>query len=208
MTSLDGNTIVAQGAANGSQPLLHEHGAETQAFGTMRRLPLALALVARAQSVQLLNQLLADSQILYALYKKHHWLVRGPTFHALHLLLDAHAAAQLELIDTLAERVQTLGGVAIADPRHVAEVTQIDRPPNGVEPVPSMLARLLEGHETIITEIREAIEKTAQNGDLGTNDLLAGELLRTHEQQVWFLAEHLVDAELVRSLEHPAPPIS
>jgi starvation-inducible DNA-binding protein len=208
MTSLDGNTIVAQGAANGSQPLLHEHGAEIQAFGTMRRLPLALALVARAQSVQLLNQLLADSQILYAFYKKYHWLVRGPTFHALHLLLDAHAAAQLELIDTLAERVQTLGGVAIADPRHVAEVTQIGRPPNGVEPVPSMLARLLEGHETIITEIRAAIEKTAQNGDLGTNDLLAGKLLRTHEQQVWFLAEHLVDAELVRSLEHPAPPIS
>lgn len=198
MTSLDGNTIVAEGDAHGSQPLLHQHGAEIQAFGTVRRLPIALALDARAESVQLLNQILADSQILYALYKKHHWLMRGPTFYQLHLLLDAHASTQLELIDTLAERVQTLGGVAVADPRHVAEVTKISRPPNGVEPVPSMLARLLEAHETIITEVRTAIEKTTRNGDGGTNDLLMGDLLRTHEKQVWFLAEHLVDTALVR----------
>jgi len=198
MTSLDGTTIVAEGDAHGSQPLLHQHGAEIQSFGTLRRLPIALALNARAESAQLLNQILADSQILYALYKKHHWLMRGPTFYQLHLLLDAHAATQLELIDTVAERVQTLGGVAIADPRHVAEVTQISRPPNGVESVPSMLARLLEAHETIITGVRAAIEKTAQNGDGGTNDLLMGDLLRTHEKQVWFLAEHLVDTPLVR----------
>jgi starvation-inducible DNA-binding protein len=105
----------------------------------------------------------------------------------------------LELIDTLAERIQTLGGVAIADPRDVAEVTTIERPPRGVEEVPVMLSRLLAAHETIITPVREAIEQTSQNGDGGSNDLLMGDVLRTHEQQVWFLAEHLVETPLVHA---------
>jgi starvation-inducible DNA-binding protein len=137
--------------------------------------------------------------ILYSLYKKHHWQMRGPTFEQLHLLLDKHAGEQLDLIDMLAERVQMLGGVAIADPRYVAEVTTIERAPDGVEEVPVMLGPLLSVHEAIITEVRDAIEQTAQNGDGGSNDLLIGDVLRTHERQVWFLAEHLVDTPLLRA---------
>jgi starvation-inducible DNA-binding protein len=192
------NTATSE-RAHGSQPLLVQHGPVIQEYGTLRLLPLALAHDARFWSCQLLNQILADTMILYSLYKKHHWQMRGPTFEQLHLLLDKHAGEQLELIDTLAERVQMLGGVAIADPRHVAEVTTIERAPDGVEEVPAMLSRLLSAHETIITAVRAAIEQTAQNGDGGSNDLLMGDVLRTHEQQVWFLAEHLVDTPLVRA---------
>lgn len=182
-----------------SQPLLHQHGVEIQRFGEMRLLPIALAHDARALSCQLLNQILADSIILYNLYKKHHWLVRGHTFHQLHLLLDKHADEQLKLIDLMGERVQTLGGVAIGDPRHVAEVTTVPRPPNGVEEVPAMLSRLLEAHEIVIEKTREAIEKTATSRDDGTNDLLMSDVLRTSELQVWFIAEHLVDVPAVRA---------
>ncbi|TMK96359.1 MAG: DNA starvation/stationary phase protection protein [Actinobacteria bacterium] len=181
-----------------SQPLFHQHGVEVQRFGEMRLLPIALGHDARLESCQLLNGILADSMILYSLYKKHHWLVRGPTFYQLHLLLDKHAEEQLKLIDLIGERVQTLGGVAVADPRHVAEVTTIPRPPNGVEEVPAMLSRLLQGHEIIIEKVREAIEKTAKVGDDGTNDLLMSDVLRTNGLQTWFIAEHLVDIPLVR----------
>jgi starvation-inducible DNA-binding protein len=186
------------GRSRGSQPLLHQHGEEVQRFGDMRLLPIALSYEARAESGQLLNHILADSIILYNLYKKHHWLVRGHTFYQLHLLLDKHAEEQLKLIDLIAERVQTLGGVAIADPRHVAEVTTIPRPPNGAEQVPAMLSRLLEAHEILIEKVRDAITKTAANRDDGTNDLLMGDVLRTNEMQVWFIAEHLVDVPAVR----------
>jgi starvation-inducible DNA-binding protein len=182
-----------------SQPLFRQQGVEIQEFGTLRLLPLALSMLERQESCQLLNQILADTLVLYHLYKKHHWMMRGQTFYQLHLLLDKHANEQLELIDMLAERVQTLGGVAIADPRHVAELTRINRPPDGVEEVPVMLSRLLEAHEHIIDETREAIRKTGESGDSGTNDLLIGDVLRKHELQVWFLAEHLVDTPLVRS---------
>src|SRR5215813_8594628 len=97
------------GDGHGSQPLLAQHGPLIQEYGTLRLLPIALSHEARVFSCQLLNQILADTMILYSLYKKHHWQMRGPTFEQLHLLLDKHAGEQLELIDTLAERVQMLG---------------------------------------------------------------------------------------------------
>ncbi len=181
-----------------SQPLFHQHGVEVQQFGKMRLLPIALGLEARVESVQLLNQILSDSMILYALYKKHHWLVRGPTFYQLHLLLDKHAGEQLALIDLLGERVQTLGGVAVGDPRLAAEITTFPRPPDGAEDVPSMLSRLLEAHEIIIEKVRQAITKTAETRDDGTNDLLMSDVLRTNELQVWFVSEQLVDVPVVR----------
>ena len=182
-----------------SQPLLHQHGHEIQQYGRLQEMPIALNADARSESCTLVNQILADTIILYSLYKKHHWMMRGHTFYQLHLLLDKHAGEQIELIDAMGERVQTLGGVAIADPRHVAEITKLKRPPNGVEEVPMMLSRLLEAHELIISELREAIDKTAANQDSGTNDLLVSQVLRTNELQVWFLAEHLVDTPLVQS---------
>ncbi|MBM0744433.1 DNA starvation/stationary phase protection protein [Phormidium sp. CLA17] len=182
-----------------SQPLLHQYGHEIQQYGTLLNLSITLNPSVRSESCALVNQILADTIILYHLYKKHHWLMRGHTFYQLHLLFDKHASEQLELIDALGERVQTLGGVAIADPRHVAEVTKIQRPPNGVEAVPVMLSRLLEAHELIIGDLRVAIDKTAANQDSGTNDLLVSQALRTNELQVWFLAEHFVDTPLVSS---------
>ncbi len=170
-----------------------------QKFGTVRQFPLGLSSDARMYSCERLNKILADTQILYALYKKHHWLMRGPTFYQLHLLLDKHAGEQLELVDLIAERVQTLGGVAVGDPRHVAEITTIPRPPNGAEEVPAMLSRLLEAHETILIDAHSAAAKTQEMGDDGTNDLLVSDVIRTGELEAWFLVEHLVDTPLVHA---------
>ena len=182
-----------------SQPWLHQHGKEIQAFGTVRQFPLALSYETRMYSCQRLNQLLADSQVLYALYKKHHWLMRGATFYQLHLLLDKHADEQLALVDKIAERVQTLGGIAVGDPRHVAEITKVPRPPDGCEEVPAMLSRLLEAHEIILSDAHDAATRVAALGDDGSNDLLVSDVIRTGELQAWFLAEHLVDTPLVRA---------
>ena len=179
------------------QPHLDQRSREVQEFGTLRLLPIALSAQARAESAQLLNRILADTMILFALYKKHHWLVAGTTFYQLHLLFDKHADEQLELVDLVAERVQSLGGIAVGDPRHAAELTRIERPPNGSEEVPVMISRLLEAHATIVTAVREAIGKTVVNADWGSNDLLMSDVLRRHELQVWFLSEHLVEVPLV-----------
>jgi starvation-inducible DNA-binding protein len=182
-----------------SQPWLHQKGVQIQEFGTVRDFPIGLSKETREYSCQRLNQILADTQILYSLYKKHHWLMRGPTFYQLHLLLDKHSSEQLPLIDEIAERIQTLGGVSVGDPRHVAEMTLIPRPPDGVEEVPAMLSRLLEAHETILVAAHDAAARTAEMGDDGTNDLLVSNVIRTGELQAWFLAEHLVDTPLIHA---------
>lgn len=184
---------------NGSQPWLHQHGKQVQEYGTVRQFPIGLSRDARMYSCQRLNQTLADTQVLYNLYKKHHWLMRGATFYQLHLLLDKHATEQLELIDTIAERVQSLGGVAVGDPRHVAEITVVPRPPDGVEEVPAMLSRLLEAHESILIAAHDTAARAAELGDDGTNDLFTSQVIPLGEKQAWFLAEHLVDTPLVRA---------
>ncbi len=181
------------------EPRLAPLGVEVQRFGTLRLAPIALPVTARAESSRVLNIILADSMILYGLYKKHHWLVSGPTFYQLHLLFDKHAEEQGELIDLIAERVQSLGGIAVGDPRHAAELTTIDRPPNGAEDVPAMIHRLLDAHEAIIEKVRDAIDRTEKSGDWGSNDLLMGDVLRTNELQTWFVSSHVVDIPLVEA---------
>src|SRR5256886_16208289 len=181
------------------QPWLHQHGKEIQAFGTVRQFPLALAYETRMYACQRLNQLLADTQMLYALYKKHHWLMRGATFSQLHLLLDKHADEQRALVDTIAERIQTLGEIAVGDPRHVAEITQVPRPPDGCEEVPAMLSRLLEAHELILSDAHDAAARVPALGDDGSNDLMVSDVIRTGELQAWLLAGHLVGQPPVRA---------
>jgi starvation-inducible DNA-binding protein len=146
---------------------------------------------------QELNAVLADTRILHDLYKKVHWLMRGPTFIALHELMDKHAAQQDALVDSLAERIQTLGAIAVGDPRHVAELTSIPRPPDGAESVASMLSRLLAAHETVVVAARKAAETADELGDTTSEDLLSSEVTPVNELQTWFVAEHLVEVPLV-----------
>ena len=180
-----------------AQPILAQHTQEIQRPGTVVHFPIGLDEAVRLASVEALNQVLADTMTLRDLYKKHHWQVSGPTFYPLHLLFDKHFTEQSDLVDQIAERIQMLGGVAIAMPHDVVEQTSIPRPPSGREPVPVQLSRLLEAHEILIRDVREVARDAAAAGDDGTNDLLVGDVLRTNERQVWFLAEHLVDGPLV-----------
>lgn len=170
---------------------------EIQAYGSLAPIALGLNENVRVASVACLNQLLADTIALRDLYKKHHWQVSGVTFYQLHLLLDKHAGEQAELIDSLAERIQTLGGVSLAIAADVAEETRVPRPPRGREGVAAQLSRLLEAHELILTYAREKAIAASEAGDEGTNDLLISGIVRTGELQSWFLSEHLAATALL-----------
>jgi starvation-inducible DNA-binding protein len=182
------------------QPHFHQSARELQPFGTVTAtLPLQLEEPVRLEMTEQLNQLLADTISLRDLYKKSHWQVSGATFYQLHLLFDKHYGEQNELVDTIAERIQLLGGISIAMAADVAELTRIPRPPKGREEVPVQLSRLLDAHQVIISHCRELAERSTKLGDAGTNDMVVSDVLRTGELQVWFLSEHLVEAPLVEA---------
>ena len=174
-----------------AKPNVGQKSPEIQAFGTIARLPNGLGEKVCRESVERLNQILADTMTLRDLYKKHHWQVSGPTFYQLHLLFDKHFDEQAELVDQLAERIQMLGGISYAMAADVAENTNIPRPPRGREEVPVQISRLLTAHEIVLLGARASARKASETGDDATNDLLVSDVIRTNEMQVWFLAEHL-----------------
>jgi len=185
-----------------AQPRLHQRAREIQEYGTVTHaLPLDLEEPVRVQITNQLNQLLADTMTLRDLYKKCHWQVAGPTFYQLHLLFDKHYGEQNELVDSIAERIQLLGGVSLAMAADVAETTRIERPPRGREEVPIQLSRLIDAHQIIIQQARPLARRASELGDDGTNDLVVSDVLRTNELQIWFLSEHLVDVPLVKVKE-------
>jgi starvation-inducible DNA-binding protein len=188
-----------QGRGISAQPHTGQRARELQAYGALTRLPIALDEAVRRASVEILNQTLADTITLRDLYKKHHWQVSGPTFYQLHLLFDKHYEEQAELVDLIAERIQSLGGISLAMGVDAAEESRIPRPPRGREEVPVQISRLLEAHELILQQARDGAKRSDKAGDDGTNDLLVSNVIRTNEMQVWFLAEHLVDAPVVEA---------
>src|SRR5271170_4407353 len=180
-----------------AKPILHQQAHEIQPYGKIAKLPIALDEKVCAASAENLNQLLADTITLRDLYKKHHWQVAGHTFYQLHLLFDKHYDEQNELVDTIAERIQSLGAISLAMAPDIAETTIIPRPPRGREEVPVQLSRLLEAHEFILKEAHTMARLASEVGDDGTNDLLVSDVIRSNELQVWFLAEHLVAVPLL-----------
>ena len=172
----------------------------TQRYGTVsQRLPIGLNEKTRQSSVTMLNQLLADTITLRDMYKKHHWQVVGPTFYQLHLLFDKHYEEQSVLVDAIAERIQILGGVAVAMAHDVAELSSIPRVPRDREEAPVQVSRLLDGHQRLLKNCHDYASKADDAGDDGTNDLVVSQLIRTNEMQVWFVAEHVVDSPLTQA---------
>jgi starvation-inducible DNA-binding protein len=92
-----------------------------------------------------------------------------------------------------------LGGVAYAMAHDVAENTRIPRPPKDREEPPVQISRLLEAHEIVLQEARAFAKDASEYGDDGTNDLLVSDVVRTNEQQAWFVGEHVVEMPLAKA---------
>ena len=83
------------------------------------------------------------------------------------MLFDKHHGEQDELVDTIAERIQLLGGISIAMAADVAETTIIPRLPRGREEAPVQISRLLEAHEIILKEARTMARRQASRATTG-----------------------------------------
>src|SRR5882672_2330726 len=136
--------------------------------------------------VAILNTLLADEYLLYTKTRNYHWNVVGPQFNDLHKFFEGQYGELNEFIDDVAERARTLGGTAMATLTEVRDAARLKEHPGQYPAAEEMLANLLGDHETVIRQLREDVDTTANARDAGTSDLLTG-LMEKHEKMAWML---------------------
>ena len=135
-----------------------------------------------------LNQVLADSFVLYIKTKNFHWHVSGPHFRDYHLLLDEQATQILLSTDLIAERVRKIGGSTIRSVGHIAKLSGIKD--NNAEHVAAgdMLAELRKDNLTLVEALKKAKEVADGSGDNASSGVI-DTWTDEAEQRAWFLLE-------------------
>jgi starvation-inducible DNA-binding protein len=155
---------------------------------TLSKANLGLKEDQRSGSIDVLNAHLADLNVFYVKLRNYHWNVTGPQFRSLHLLFEEQYTAVAATVDEVAERVRSLGGFASGTMGEFLKNARLsEEKPGVVPPAREMIANLVADHEAIIQQLREDIDKTADEyHDQGTSDFLTG-LMEAHEKMAWML---------------------
>lgn len=141
----------------------------------------------------ILNGRLADTFTFYAKLRKFHWNVTGLHFHSLHELFEMQYHILEGTMDEIAERTRSLGCMAIGTLDEFKQQTAIEERPGVIPNDIGMLREALADHETIIRQLREDIDTTADKfHDQGTSDFLTA-LMEGHEKMAWMVRAHLED---------------
>lgn len=141
---------------------------------------------ARKSVAAAVNATLADTYALYMKTHAYHWNVTGPQFHTLHVMFEEQYREMWTALDEIAERVRALGEFAPTSGKVLAELSAIDSADSEPPAASAMVAKLLEGHETLIRRAREGLGVAEEAGDAATADLLTVRI-QTHEKTAWML---------------------
>ena len=139
----------------------------------------------RAQIVEGLSRLLADTYTLYLKTHNFHWNVKGPMFNTLHVMFMGQYTEMWAAVDLVAERIRALGAPAPGSYSEFARLTSI-READGVPTATEMVSQLVEGHEAVIRTARSIFPVVGDGGDEATADLLT-QRLQVHEKTAWML---------------------
>jgi len=140
---------------------------------------------------QAMCKILADEFVLYTKTKKAHWNVEGANFHSMHLFFETQYQVLDEIVDSVAERIRTLGHYAPGSLKEFLSLTQLSEQSREKNDSMGYIRELLADHESILILLRENIKKfDSVWSDLGTSDYITG-LLETHEKMAWMLRSHL-----------------
>lgn len=140
---------------------------------------------------EILNGRLADEYVLYTKTRKYHWNVTGIEFAQLHAFFEEQYDILEEAIDEIAERVRQLGFMAIGTLDEFKTLSKIKEEPGYNPRAIDMIRDLLRDHETIIQQLRQDVDTTAEKyHDTGTSDFLTAQM-ETHEKMAWMLRAHL-----------------
>ena len=133
-----------------------------------------------------LSHLLADTYTLYLTTHNFHWNVTGPMFNTLHQMFMAQYTELWAAVDTIAERIRSLGHPAPGSYAQFGKLTSLSdapaKPPQAME----MVRILVQGHEAVARTARALFPAADKASDEPTADLLT-QRLTVHEQTAWML---------------------
>lgn len=140
--------------------------------------------------IQGLKELLANTYTLYLKTQNYHWNVEGPYFYSLHLLFETQYKELAQALDTIAERIRSLGEIAPGSYTAFSTLTSI---PDAKTPIKAleMVSDLHQSHKLLIQQLNELLNLAKQSNDEATQNLFV-ERLETHEKIAWMLRSHLV----------------
>ena len=144
----------------------------------------------RGPLIEFINQQLANLSDLYTQTKYAHWNVRGHHFIGVHKLFDELAEEVEEAVDTTAERISSLGGVALGTARMAAENSTLDEFPEGVFADMEVVNALADRYAQVGKEVREAIDRSNELDDPSTADMFTA-ISRMLDHSLYFLEAHL-----------------
>jgi starvation-inducible DNA-binding protein len=145
----------------------------------------------RAAVAVKLSKLLADEFVLYTKTRNAHWNVEGPDFHSMHLFFESQYNALDDTMDSVAERIRTIGHYAPATLKSFLELTHLTEAIRSKNDSMGFIKELVEDHQTIIEFIRGNINPIGEKyNDMGTSDFITG-LMEEHEKMAWMLRSHL-----------------
>jgi len=137
-----------------------------------------------------LSKLLADEFLLYTKTRNAHWNIEGPDFHAMHLFFESQYEQLDDVMDSVAERIRSIGHYAPATLKNFLELTHLSEQGERDNSSKDFIRELLNDHESIIEFIRTNINPFANEyGDAGTSDFITG-LMEEHEKMAWMLRSH------------------
>ena len=148
---------------------------------------------AKKVAMELLNARLADAIDLALLTKQAHWNLKGPTFIAVHEMLDDFRKDIDEHVDTMAERVVQLGGTALGTVQAVASATSLPPYPTDIYAVTDHLRALTDHYGLFANAVRKSIQEADEAGDADTADIFT-QVSRALDKSLWFLEAHLQEA--------------
>ncbi|WP_298393656.1 DNA starvation/stationary phase protection protein [Flavobacterium sp.] len=138
-----------------------------------------------------LAKILADEYVLYTKTKNAHWNIEGPDFYDKHKFFEMQFGELDVIVDSVAERIRTLGHYVDAMLKAFISVTQFTEQKSEKNDSTGYIKELLNDHETLIMSLRGSIHLFANEyDDLGSSDFITG-LVETHEKMAWFLRSHL-----------------
>jgi starvation-inducible DNA-binding protein len=138
---------------------------------------------------QVMNQQIANWNVLYTKLHRFHWYVKGPHFFTLHAKFEELYEEAAGTIDEFAERLLIVGGMPISTLKEYIQYATIEET-SGNLTAEEMVQTIVNDFSQIISELKTGKKAAELENDEVTSDMFT-ELIEKLSKHNWMLTSFL-----------------